>query len=252
MNFLDLTLPTPAENLAADEALLDWRDEEGGGEILRFWESPVPFVVVGYANKVATESNVRACAEHEIPILRRCSGGGTVLQGPGCLNYSLILKITEGGPLAGITSANRIIMERNRAALEAAARSPNAKLTISVNGHTDLALRTQHSAPATALKFSGNAQRRKKRFLLFHGTFLLHFDLPLIEKFLAMPSLEPDYRHGRGHPEFITNLPLSADSVKRALCTAWDTVGPLENCPLARIQLLARDRYVTNGWNFKL
>src|ERR1022692_3821247 len=118
MKLLDLSLPTPAENLACDEALLDSCEEENGGEILRFWEPREYFVVVGYANKVASEANVPACATDAIPILRRCSGGGTVLQGPGCLDYSLILKITEAGPLTGINSANRFIMERNRAALE--------------------------------------------------------------------------------------------------------------------------------------
>jgi lipoate-protein ligase A len=118
MKLLDLTLPTPAENLACDEALLDCCEGEGGGEILRFWEPSEHFVVVGYANQVSAEANVSACAAGSIPILRRCSGGGTVLQGPGCLNYSLILKITEGGPLAGINSANCFIMERNRAAIE--------------------------------------------------------------------------------------------------------------------------------------
>jgi lipoate-protein ligase A len=58
MKHLDLTFPSPAENLACDEALLDWREENGGEEILRFWESPEIFVVVGYANKVAMEANV--------------------------------------------------------------------------------------------------------------------------------------------------------------------------------------------------
>ena len=58
MKVLDLTLPTPAENLACDEALLDAAESGAGGEALRFWESPVHFVVVGYANKVATEVNV--------------------------------------------------------------------------------------------------------------------------------------------------------------------------------------------------
>ena len=37
MKQLDLTLPSPAENLACDEALLDWCEENGGEEILRFW-----------------------------------------------------------------------------------------------------------------------------------------------------------------------------------------------------------------------
>ncbi len=251
MNFLDLTFATPAENLAADEALLDWCDETGGPEILRFWEPREPFVVVGYANKVATEVHAAACAENKIPILRRCSGGGTVLQGPGVLNYSLILKIDAGSPLAGITSANRFIMERNRAAVEAEVRSQKSEVRISVSGHTDLALHTPHSALRTPLKFSGNAQRRKKSHLLFHGTFLLNFDLTLVEKFLAMPSLEPDYRQGRPHADFITNLPVGAAAVKQALCVAWAASQPLENCPHERIQSLARDRYVTNGWNFK-
>ena len=49
MTFLDLTLPTPAENLAGDEALLDWFEENGGDGVLRFWEPANYFVVVGYA-----------------------------------------------------------------------------------------------------------------------------------------------------------------------------------------------------------
>ena len=248
MNFLDLTFPPPAENLAADEALLDWCAEAGGPELLRCWAPRELFVVVGYANKVATEVHAGACAASQVPILRRCSGGGTVLQGPGCLNYSLILKITAGSPLAGIASANRFIMERNRAALEAELRSQKPEARISVSGHTDLALNSQLS---TLNKFSGNAQRRKKTHLLFHGTFLLHFDLALVEKFLAMPSLQPDYRQGRRHSEFLTNLPVSAAAVKQALCAAWSAVQPLENYPPDRIQSLARDKYVTNGWNFK-
>ena len=119
MKHLDLTLPTPAENLACDEALLDFCEEGFADELLRFWEPQQPFVVVGYANKIATEVNTTACAAKKIPIFRRCSGGGTVVQMSGGLNYSLILRITEGGPLHNITSANHFIMEKNRAALSA-------------------------------------------------------------------------------------------------------------------------------------
>ncbi len=83
MKLLDLTLPSPAENLACEEALLDVCDEHGGGEILRFWEAHESFVVVGYANKITTEVNVESCRAKQISIFRRCSGGGTVLQGRG-------------------------------------------------------------------------------------------------------------------------------------------------------------------------
>jgi lipoate---protein ligase len=241
MKRLDLTLPSPAENLACDEALLDWREENHGSEILRFWESAETFVVVGYANKIATEVNVAACKAQDIPILRRCSGGGTVLQGVGCLNYALILRIAENSPLAGISSANRFIMERNRAALESA--TPNPHPAIAVRGHTDLVLGNK--------KFSGNSQRRRKNFLLFHGTILLNFNLARVGECLRMPSKQPDYRESRGHGVFLTNLNLPGAEVKTALAKIWRANDELKNPPLRQISALAREKYSTREWNFK-
>ena len=165
MKLLDLPSAPPADNLAIDEVLLDQCEAGTGGETLVFWEPREPFVVVGYANKVATEVNAPACEKKGIPIFRRCSGGGTVVQMPGGLNYSLILRITETGPTRNITAANQFIMEKNRAAI--ARLVPAAE--VSVRGHTDLCLGD--------VKFAGNSQRRRKHFLLFHGTLLLNCGL---------------------------------------------------------------------------
>ena len=118
LKLLQLQLPSPAEKLAADEAVLDLCEAGDGDETLLFWEPRETFVVVGYANKVATEVNVTACEAKGIPIFRRCSGGGTVVQMRGGLNYSLILRIEENTPTRNISSANEFIMERNRAAVE--------------------------------------------------------------------------------------------------------------------------------------
>lgn len=174
-----------------------------------------------------------------------------MLQGPGCLNYSLVLRIEEDGPMASITAANRFIMERNRGAIEEECRRKNAECRIEVRGHTDLAVVSERPASNSFLKFSGNAQRRRKHFLLFHGTFLLEFDLMLIAKFLRMPSKEPDYRQGRSHDDFLTNLDLATEVVKRALRQAWGATTTLEVVPQDAITLLARDKYVTAEWNFK-
>src|SRR5207253_61981 len=38
MNFCDLSLPSPEENLACDEALLELAEEGRVGEVLRVWE----------------------------------------------------------------------------------------------------------------------------------------------------------------------------------------------------------------------
>ena len=238
MKLLDLTFPCPTENLACDEALLDAAEAGAGAEVLRFWEPRKHFVVVGYANKVATEVNVAACEARGIPVLRRCSGGGTVVQGPGCLNYTLVLRITADGPLHNIGIANQFIMRQNRAALESVVNRP-----VAVRGHTDLAIGVR--------KFSGNSQRRRKHFLLFHGTFLLNFDLELIGELLHMPLKQPDYRENRPHDRFLTNLNVPANKVKAALRQAWKAEEPLDNPPLEKITALARDKYAVHAWNFK-
>lgn len=258
MQYLDLTLPTPPENLACDEALLDWCDEGGGPEVLRFWESQQHFAVVGYSNRVGCEVNVEACRKLGIPILRRCSGGGTVLQGPGCLNYSLILRIESNPALQTVNGTNRFVMERNGASLEkllsagtfrretlsssSEPRTPDPGL--SVRGHTDLAIANR--------KFSGNAQRRKRQAVLFHGTFLLNFDLALIETVLRLPSKQPGYREDRGHVEFLTNLNLSAKAVKAGLLQAWTTTKELSDIPKQAIRALESGKYLTDAWNLKL
>ena len=239
MKWLNRTLPTPAENLACDEALLDWCDDGGGDEILRFWEAKEYFVVTGYGDRVESEVNRANCAERAIPVLRRTTGGGTVLQGPGCFNYSLILKIDSAGPSRGIVSTNRHVMDNNQKAFQRLMD----KSKIEVRGHTDLIV--------DGRKFSGNAQRRKKRFLLFHGSVLIRFDLDLIQAVLPMPSRQPTYRKNRSHQDFLTNLEVPAEAVQRTLQEVWNAFEPFEHDRSERIALLVRDKYATKEWTEK-
>jgi lipoate-protein ligase A len=243
MKLLDLTLPTPAENLACDEALLDVCDEHGE-ESLRFWESRELFVVVGYGNRVASEVNVEECQRRGVPILRRCSGGGTVVQGPGCLNYNLTLRWDENSPLASVTSTNQHIMERNRAAL-----AQLLGVEVSVQGHTDLAFWETESS--RWLKFSGNAQRRRRRALVFHGTILHAFDLSLIEALLRFPTAQPDYRASRRHTEFVRNIPAPPDPIRAAFSAAWRVSDSCKEIPRERIEQLRREQYESEAWNLR-
>ena len=258
MKWLDRTFDTPAENLACDEALLDLCDE-AGVEVLRCWESRQIFVVVGYGNRVESEVHVEECRRRGVPILRRCSGGGTVVQGPGCLNYNLTLRLPESGPLTTVTGTNDFVMERQRAALEKLLGA-----SVSVQGHTDLAwqevervtgtpaLPSPLSPPTSAppwQKFSGNAQRRRRRALVFHGTMLHDFDLGLIDALLNFPSAQPDYRAGRGHAEFVRNIPAPASDLRTALRTAWSAKEILPAVPRDRLAALLRDHYSNENWN---
>ncbi|MEK7685146.1 MAG: lipoate--protein ligase family protein [Verrucomicrobiota bacterium] len=238
MKYLDLTLPTPAQNLACDEALIDFCEADNDVEILRFWQSSQYFVAVGYANRVAAEVNLEECRRRQIPVLRRCTGGGTVLQGPGCLNYALVLRIESRNSLQSITATNCYIMKRHQETLQKV-----TGLAISVQGFTDLAI--------GGLKFSGNAQRRKRDYVLFHGSFLLDFDIALVEKLLRMPSKQPAYRANRSHADFLTNLSVPAAMVKQALQRCWNANEPLAEVPWNGIDRLMNEKYGRDAWNLK-
>jgi len=238
MKLCDLTLGTPEENLACDEVLLDLCEAGECDELLRLWALPRYFVVLGYANQAATEVNLPFCRKLTIPVLRRCTGGGTVLQGPGVFNYSLILRIADSGPFHSIATTNRFILERHRDTLAPLLRAP-----IEWRGQTDLAI--------GGLKFAGNAQRRRRSFLLFHGSFLLHLDLSLVEQALPLPSRQPDYRINRSHSDFLINLNIPPHTLKGALSKAWNATEPLAPIPWDDITHLAREKYALDEWNLR-
>jgi len=235
MHCLDLTLPTPEANLACDEALLDLCEETRDRGILRFWESPDPFVVLGLASRRNREVDAAACAARGIPVLRRCSGGGTVVQGPGCLSYALILRIDKPS-LDRIDSANAFVMERHRRLLADATGLPVRR-----EGVTDLTVGGR--------KFSGNAQRRRRRFLLFHGTFLLAFPIELLEELLPYPPRTPSYRRERRHRTFVANLGQPAGRIKELLTVSWNAVAGGVEVPDGAIASLVERKYSARSWN---
>ena len=238
MKFLDLTLDQAAANLACDEALLEMIDRDPAQEdCLRLWEAQSHFVVLGHSNAWRLEVDGAACREHGVPILRRVSGGGTVLQGPGCLNYSLILK-QSGQTLGNITNTFAFVLDRHRSMIERLCGGKSR-----ADGVSDLTY--------NGLKFSGNAQYRKARAVLVHGTFLLSFDLALIQRCLRVPAKQPAYRAGRPHREFVTNLPVDRGAVRQALRAAWAACSLQQYVPWARIEQLVHERYGTAAWSEK-
>jgi lipoate-protein ligase A len=238
MKYLDLTLDDAPGNLACDEALLEAHEmEHPDGELLRVWEAQSYFVVLGHSNRIAAEVDLEACQQRGIPVLRRMSGGGTVLQGPGCLNYSLILN-SAAHRLGTIGGAFRFVLERHRDCI-----SNLTDIEPRIDGISDLTLGGR--------KFSGNAQYRKSRYLLVHGTFLLKFDLSLIATCLRMPTKQPGYRAARPHSEFVANLHLSSSALRDALKKIWRADDLFAPVPWPRIAVLTAERYAKPQWSRK-
>ncbi len=241
MHFTELPPCLPEQYLAWDEGFLDDAESGTRRELLWFWESPHPFVVVGYGQSVPIEVHSELAQQDQVPVLRRCSGGGAVVQGPGCLNYGLILAVSdESGPTHSITGTNQWVMERQRRALQTLLPHP-----VVVRGHTDLAM--VHGT--TEVKFSGNAQRRRRSFLLFHGTILLDFDLTNIERYLRFPSKVPEYRESRGHLEFVSNTRLGRRAVVDALRREWGANEALAVLPSHCMHAAWSARYSRPEWH---
>jgi len=91
-------------------------------------------------------------------------------------------------------------------------------------GTSDLVLRgATCGAPR---KFSGNSLRVRRRYLLYHGTLLYDFDVASLGAWLGPPTRQPDYRQGRAHESFVTNLPLDRAGLSAALATVWQANEP--------------------------
>lgn len=235
MQLLDLTLPDPAENLALDEALLLAAEEGTGGEVLRLWEGPVEAVVVGAGGSVRIDVNVEACAADGVPILRRASGGGTVVIGPRCLCFAVVLRTDRDPAMGMIQSSARHVMGRVLDAVRPLVPAAT------IEGVSDLAV--------AGRKFSGSAQQRKRRHLLHHGTLLCGFDLDRVSRYLHPPERQPDYRRNRPHGEFVTNLPADAATLKQLLVTEWQPEGDHGPLPMARVRELVAEKYGQVEWN---
>lgn len=172
-----------------DEDLLD-RIVGGATCVLRVWEPPSLAVVLGRADRAEREVRMEACRETGVPILRRLGGGGAVILGPGCLVVSLARRV-EDRLAVGAHMADAV--GRVAAALE---RATGVKGEVRSTG--DLCLGNR--------KVLGSSAFCRRGVFLYQASLLVSVDPGLMERYLAHPSREPEYRRGRSHREFVTTL----------------------------------------------
>ena len=182
-------------------------------------------MVVGSGGSVPIDVNLAACEADGIPILRRASGGGTVLLGPRCLCFSFVVSYDRAPGLNEIPASNRYILARIVSALAPA-------VSARVEGTSDLA--------AGGVKFSGNAQQRKRQFFLHHGTLLCGFPSHPSPNTSTPRSRQPEYRRNRSHAEFVANLPITVEDAKRLLVAEWRPEGEYEPLPLEKVRRTGR------------
>jgi lipoate---protein ligase len=201
-NVVERTREAEAE-LARDWALFEAVEAGRADVLFRCWESPSPVVVVGRHGSLA-DVHYPLCREDHVPVVRRFSGGGAVVLGPGCLNYAVAVSFVSRPEFLDVRTAFAVILE----AIVEALGVPG----LHVAGSADLAL--------DGRKVSGNAQRRGRRTVIHHGTLLYDFDSALASRYLREPGRQPAYRDSRSHADFIGRLPLDGDTLRARLATA--------------------------------
>lgn len=239
MKLLELTLDEPAENISLDEALLETAEtSEDHPEVLRIWEPQSPMVVIGRSSPIETEVNLDFCDRNGIEVYRRASGGQSIATGPGCLMYAVLLDYQKRPELRILEEAHRFVTGQMQLALK------TLQIETQMEGTCDLTL--------DGKKFSGNALRCKRNWLIYHGTMLCNFDIDLIAKCLGKPIRQPEYRGERDHREFITQLPTSTNALANAIKQQWPCSEALETWPKELTQQLVEEKYSQQKWNNKI
>ncbi len=218
----DISFESPEENILFDHVLLHLAEKGKQSQAclpdrqaclpdrqaLRFWESPKTFIVLGRISNPLNDLCLDQIEEEKIPVLRRFSGGGTVVQGKGCLNYSLVLSKEAHPEIISLHKSYQFILGKIIVALS----------TLGVDAFfrpiSDMAVATPDGQEK---KISGNAQQRGRKFILHHGTILYDFSLPLISRYLKIPQDMPEYRQRRSHEAFVANVNVPILELKKAI-----------------------------------
>ena len=130
------------------------------GDVFLLWQND-PAVIVGSYQNICREVHVESLRRLGIPVVRRCTGGGTVYHDLGNVNYTYITQ-ADGG-----VSYDGVLLPVIRALNDIGV--PARK-----NRTCDIAIGD--------LKISGSAQRMTKGRLLHHGTLLFSSDLEVLDR----------------------------------------------------------------------
>lgn len=250
MRFLAHTEPTPAEDLALEEAIQLGLEAGSSPPTWRVWQMRAPAVVLGTGQEHAREVQFEAARAAKVPVLRRHSGGGAVLNGPGVLSYSAFYPFAQ---LPGSQTINGAMA----AALAPVQRAlKRLGVTVSFAGLSDFAVAV---SGGELRKLAGHAQARKRVGVLVHGTLLADPDWAALARVLRFPTRAPDYRAGRDHRAFLTSLkelgaPDGLADFTQALRTELgrveDTAEPNPDERATARRLLA-EKYAQDSWNLR-
>jgi lipoate-protein ligase A len=152
-------------------------------------------LVIGRHQDPARELLLDHARADGVPIHRRVSGGGAVVLAPGMVVVAVRFRPLVGRVMGGL-----------------AATVVNAGIARTVERLTGVAPATRGLGDLAVAdggaerKILGSSLRQTATLVAYLGVILVDDATALMERLLAAPSRQPDYRAGRQHDRFCTHL----------------------------------------------
>ena len=181
----DVSLNLAAEYYFATEKILD-------DVVFMLW-CPRPTLVVGNFQNIHEEVDTSYAAERGIDIVRRLSGGGTVYQDGGSVQFAFIEK--REGDIDFTRYLSPICDALRELGINA---EQNGRNDITVNGK----------------KVSGNSQYRAGGRTIHHGTLLFSADINEMERATTLPDYKVSSKSIKSVRSRVANMREYTDKVK--------------------------------------
>ena len=252
-----------AMNMAVDEAIL-LSQKEQSTLTLRFYDWEVPAFSFGYFQDIASEVDVEGCRAGGIELVKRMTGGGTVVHGWE-LTYTLVLP--RGTGEIGVSEAYQRIGQSLAKAFQklgvpaqcyaAGSYSSSAvtNRTYGVEANICLTNPAEYDVMCNEKKLAGVSVRRNRDGIMFQGYISL--DMPP-SSILARVSKDAAVQEMLREKSAAINTEgrfITRDALIRAICETFDLgiafkSGELSLAERAQAETLTETKYATTAWNF--
>lgn len=174
----------------SDYSLPDIRLLDDNEQQFSIWIPDKKYIVLGASNNPEESLFIENVREDNIAVLKRPSGGQTVLLTPENLVLSVVLTGERAlHPKEAFHDINSLLISSMQ---EVGIKN------LSLMGISDIAI--------LGKKISGSAIYRSRDKLFYHAVINLGEPSSAFERYLKHPPKEPNYRHGRKHVDFIISL----------------------------------------------
>jgi lipoate-protein ligase A len=161
---------------------------------LKVYQPTETAVVLGRGSDPIKEINYTLCDLDGTPLYQRSGGGCAVVIDPGNVVVSVVL------PTEGFSNNRRYFNKLSQWLID---KLENIGIHgVYQDGISDLVYNNK--------KIGGSSIQRTKDYLYYSTTLLVKPEVNLMERYLAYPPREPEYRKGRSHSDFVGTLPANS------------------------------------------